>query len=151
MYSRNERGSLGISSARRTVELKITTNFLSARCKPFRIGFHSAAYARGHARGESRLELTLGSTVSLTQTRFPSYVRVPSVSSVSEIASFHTLRGCTPFRDPITFEDISKIATSATLIPTPYFDVPTRRTRRCWMTLMIFRSTSSWFTTCMSN
>lgn len=65
-------------------------------------------------------------TLSLTRTPFPSHVRVPNVSSVSEIASCHIPRGCTPFRDPITFEDISKIVTCPALGPCA---------RRCWMTL----------------
>jgi hypothetical protein len=96
----------GTQDGHRTVKPKISTNFMSAECKPFRIGFRSAAYARGHARGESHLrtlELTFRSTASLTLTPFPAHVRVPSVSSVSAAT--------TPFhdRDPITFEDISKI------------------------------------------
>ncbi|ODH50301.1 hypothetical protein GX48_03573 [Paracoccidioides brasiliensis] len=132
-----------------TVEPKTNTSFTSAGFKQSRIGFHSAAYARSRTSGESHLPtlgLILRSTASLTLTPFPSYVQVLSVSSISEIASCHTPRGCTPFHNLTTFEDMSKIATSATLTPMLCSGVLTRRARMCWMAFKIFRGTRSWST-----
>ncbi|OJD26331.1 hypothetical protein ACJ73_02290 [Blastomyces percursus] len=131
------------------VEPKTSTRFTFAECKQSRIGFHSAAYARGSASGESHLptlELILRLMASLTRTPFPSHVQVPSVSSVSEIASCHTPREYTPFHGPTTFEDMSKVATSAILTLMLCSGVLTRHAQMCWMTLKISRGTRFWST-----
>ncbi|QSS56761.1 FluG domain-containing protein [Histoplasma capsulatum var. duboisii H88] len=153
LCSRNEHGLLGISSTCWTAESKIGTSFMSTECKLSRIGLHSAAYARAHASGKSHLLILkqiLQLMALLMQIPFPSHVRALSVSSALEIASCHTPHGCTPFHSLIIFKDMSKLATSATLILMLCSGVLTHHAQMWWMVLKISRGTRFWSTMYMS-
>jgi hypothetical protein len=81
---------------------------MHAACRPSKIGLRSAACVKARASEDSDLrtpDLRVHSKTSLTQILSPSHVQVPSVSSVSEIASCHIPRECTPFRVPTISEE----------------------------------------------